>query len=284
MSRSRVSAIAIVGDWVLGVSPKSFYHPRAFTLVELLIVISVITLLIAILLPALTNAREAARTVGCHSNQRQLGIGIQAYRTDFDDYFPGVQLMLYNDGLVVSNKPFPFLIGPYLGRPTTNLPGGGQTANFDTTVIGRHVLYCPNEVLLAFNATPATQFGNAVGQRVAWRSGFPHDQYVATYGLNGVLGVAANDIDSAGNPITVENQLLKRFLKSPSRTHVSMDNGGVPRTDYFRQRWNPRHPNQTVVTLFGDASVSTLTDEEIRIRYTPGTIDQAFIGLGDYAD
>jgi prepilin-type N-terminal cleavage/methylation domain-containing protein/prepilin-type processing-associated H-X9-DG protein len=55
---------------------------QAFTLVELLIVISIVALLAALLLPALASAREAGRKANCLSNLRQIGIAIQAYAID----------------------------------------------------------------------------------------------------------------------------------------------------------------------------------------------------------
>lgn len=59
-----------------------------FTLVELLVVIGIISLLIAILLPALNKARAAGNRTACLSNIRQLGIAIQMYCNDNGGYFP----------------------------------------------------------------------------------------------------------------------------------------------------------------------------------------------------
>ena len=59
-----------------------------FTLIELLVVISIIALLIALLLPALSQARQSAQNIGCMSNQRQVMLATHLYVDENEGYFP----------------------------------------------------------------------------------------------------------------------------------------------------------------------------------------------------
>ena len=87
--------------------------PRGFTLVELLVVIAIIGILIALLLPAVQAAREAARRMQCSNNLRQIGVAVLVYESHYD-VFP-VNICFGNDS-GVRESGYSWLIGilPFL--------------------------------------------------------------------------------------------------------------------------------------------------------------------------
>ena len=72
------------------VSPTPRRRPclAAFTLIELLVVIAIIALLVSILMPALSKARDLARTAVCASNLKSIGLALHQYATDFSGAMP----------------------------------------------------------------------------------------------------------------------------------------------------------------------------------------------------
>lgn len=83
-----------------------------FTIIELLIVISIIAILACILLPAINKVRESAKGISCAGMMRQMSISITLYASDYNDWLPPV-----GDGNQVwIKKIWPY----YLGKPESN--------------------------------------------------------------------------------------------------------------------------------------------------------------------
>jgi prepilin-type N-terminal cleavage/methylation domain-containing protein len=125
---------------------------RAFTLVELLVVIGIIALLVAILLPALRRAKEAANSAQCSSNQRQLMMGFLMFANEHKGHLPG------NYWDAQAQQPDPekrdWLLGdnPGQGNPAQQLADGPEKGTIYRYVNNKAVYLCPSTVQDSLNA------------------------------------------------------------------------------------------------------------------------------------
>jgi prepilin-type N-terminal cleavage/methylation domain-containing protein/prepilin-type processing-associated H-X9-DG protein len=92
----------------------------AFTLVELLVVITIISILIMLLVPAVQQAREAARRTQCSNNLKQLGLALHEYHDSHKCLPPGYMVITNegygNDGVLDEQWGWPVFLLPYLDQ------------------------------------------------------------------------------------------------------------------------------------------------------------------------
>jgi prepilin-type N-terminal cleavage/methylation domain-containing protein/prepilin-type processing-associated H-X9-DG protein len=94
------------------------FSPRGFTLVELLVVIGIVVLLVSILLPAVSAARERSRRTACLSNLRQIGMAFIMYAGESRGRYPNANPPLTAKSYVPTNQLLTYVANRYLsGTP-----------------------------------------------------------------------------------------------------------------------------------------------------------------------
>ncbi len=185
-------------------NPKSKIRNRAFTLIELLVVIAIIAILISLLLPAVQQAREAARRCQCKNNLMQIGLALHNYEMAWERLPPGS----VDPNRPIRNEPIGYHFG-WIVQVLPQLDAASTYEHFDFRVgvydpangpagnVRISVLVCPSN----WN-TGRTQFQGATTY-----AGCHHDvEAPIDIDNNGVLflnsGVRYRDIrDGASNTI-----------------------------------------------------------------------------------
>ncbi len=211
---------------------------KTFTLIELLIVISIIAILAGMLLPALGTAKDTVKTITCGSNVRQVAQAVLMYLNNNDDTFPSVGLggknpgfpvMMAKDGMLTSGivtctEPNPYPVAPVTVKPQDGatmiglckylckrVPGISHEHGLpdDCPVIKSSKIRKPSKQLLAGESS---HYGNGLGQAPYWWSKWTSSGLdTSTFTAGSQMGslVTRHKKQTQGNVAFMDGHVLK---------------------------------------------------------------------------
>ncbi|MCM8537231.1 MAG: DUF1559 domain-containing protein [Lentisphaeraceae bacterium] len=202
---------------------------KHFTLIELLVVVAIIGILVSMLLPSLSRAREMGKAAVCTSNQKQLGIATVSYFGDFDDIFPfGMTNDIQNWGGTWPNtdsQPPQQVIYPYVDNKEVYVcPTDETPENFSWWMLQNH----PDLTNASYAFNEWATWYYTKGQKEIFRI-----SYINKSAEWIMLADTWHTVSGPGN-----------WLFSPTEAS--------PRIDWY-------HPNTRVNALFGDGHVERVS-------------------------
>lgn len=278
-SRCSISAVSAVGG--VGVQGQA---RRAFTLVELLVVIAIIGILVAILLPAVQAAREAARRMSCGNNLKQLGLALQLYHDVHRTFPPGVMAedaakyggdhnRAYRGfGWVAYILPFaeqePLHARIDFGQPAIAMPAWPPSQNANEVLL--------TTVALAQFLCPSDSRPSNDGEYF-WAPGMSSTSYVGNYGVGGYLSAAG----ASQNVSWKDSMFYGGWVNSTTPLSVVNTRGVGPLFKNSRTQLRDVRDGSSNTVFVGERRGDLRTGVPLNQYYTPAQTFWGFAG-GQY--
>lgn len=266
----------------------------AFTLIELLVVIAIIGLLIALLLPAVQMAREAARRAQCQNNLKQLGLAAHNYH----DAFQTLPLLVgYGLNDFTMGGPDHSTGGSHCGILVRLLPYLGQEPLYDqynfawhpwtptnTTIYGRQVesYLCPSDAIGPF-VTANANFDGYVPEFYSGQLTFALGNYVGCEGSAGSWGNGAtwNMID--GCFAVNRAHRLRDITDGTSKTLLLSEQSQYIESLVDQNGWIFSWPEvRTFSTIYKINSYRTNSDPGLSVGGIPGGANSLHSGGANF--
>lgn len=225
----------------------------AFTLVELLVVMSIVALLAGLLFPTLARGKAKAQSAACSSNLRQMGVAFMLYLPDYEDTFPTAGLRS-SIGAQPEDWIWWQVQTEFAGRPAMR---DGRSSVIAPYLGGYDTRYfrCPADK-------------DAPARELEWKRKMKNELYTYSYSLNGHTERGMASYISQDRSVILRNKLAS--VVKPSNKIMLAEEKGSPKDGPGSAvindgRWQPlgypltmRHAGKANVT-YADGHVETVT-------------------------